>query len=260
MKKSYLIAAALIFLVIDCALLTYKIYSKKEYPHRVHKPKKHYKYSVFLTSDDGPLLGSKYLDQIIRDYEVPFTLFLVGKPMSSNDRLKPSFLRYKSNPYVLLANHSYSHANFHYKRFYNNPSGVERDFLKNEKFLGLNSKIGRLPGRNVYSINNTTKGEPKALKAAKLLTKNDNYKFFGWDYELRHNGNGVILEDNAIVHYNKIKELLKSGKTFRKNQIIILMHDQMFSSIKSQETLGELILLLQDDEEVKIKTLDKYKI
>ncbi len=259
MKKSILIGAALIFLVIDCALLTYKIYNKKEYPHRIHKPKKHYKYSVFLTSDDGPLLGSKNLDQIIRDYEVPFTLFLVGKPLNTGSRLEPNFIRYKSNPYVVIGNHSFTHANFHYIRFYNNPKNVEKDFLKNEKFLKIDSKLARLPGRNVYSIGSIAKGEPKALKSAKLLTKNDNYKFFGWDYELRHNGKGDILED-ALTHYKRIKELLKSGKTFRKGQIIILMHDQMFTSLKSQEALGELILLLQDDEEIKLKTLDKYKI
>jgi len=259
MKKNLLIGAALLFLVIDCALLTYKIYSKKEYPHRVHKEKKHYKYSVFLTSDDGPLVGSKYLDQIIRDYEVPFTIFLVGKPISTDTRLKPNLLRYKSNPYALLGNHSFTHANFHYKKYYSNPEDVEKDFTKNQKYLGLKSKYARLPGRNVYSVGKVVKGEPNALKAAKLLTKDYNFKFFGWDYELHHDGKGKILEESAQEHYNKIKELLKSGKTFRENQIIVLMHDQMFTSIKSQETLGELILLLQDDEEVKIKTLKKYK-
>jgi hypothetical protein len=173
--------------------------------------------------------------------------------------LEPNIIRYKSNPYVVIGNHSFTHANFHYIRFYNNPKNVEKDFLKNEKFLKIDSKLARLPGRNVYSIGSIVKGEPKALKSAKLLTKNDNYKFFGWDYELRHNGKGDILED-ALTHYKRIKELLKSGKTFRKGQIIILMHDQMFTSLKSQEALGELILLLQDDEEIKLKTLDKYKI
>ena len=260
MNRNLLITIAVIFLIIDCSLLTYKIYHEKKYPQRIHKIKPNYKYSVYLTSDDGPLVGSKYLDQIIRDYEVPFTIFLVGKPMSSDIRLEPNFLRYKSNPYVTLGNHSFTHANFHYKRFYQNPKGVEKDFLKNEKYLKLTSKLARLPGRNVYSIDGVESGEPNALKAAILLSDNDDYKFFGWDYELQHDGRGNILEENALTHYNKIKELLKNNKTFRENQIIILMHDQMFTSLKSQETLGELILLLQDDEEIKLKSLDKYKI
>ena len=259
-NKKILIVAALIFLIVDCALLSYKILFKKEYPHRVHKPKIDYKYSVFLTSDDGPLVGSKYLDQIVRDYEVPFTIFLVGKPMSSDKKLMTNLLRYKSNPYALLANHSFTHANFHYKKFYSDPKGVEEDFIKNEKYLKLTSKIGRLPGRNVYSIGDVTKGEPNALKAAKLLSKDRDYKFYGWDYELRHSSDAKITESSAIKHYNRIKELLKSGKTFRKNEIIILMHDQMFTSLESQETLGELILLLQDDEEIKLKTLKEYKL
>ena len=261
MKKNILIIAAIVFLIIDCALLTYKLNQKKEYPHRIHKSKSHYKYSVFLTSDDGPLVGSQYLDQIIRDYEVPFTIFLVGKPLSSDSRLKPNLLRYKSNPYVVLGNHSFTHANFHYKRYYNNPKGVEEDFLKNEKFLTLDSKLARLPGRNVFVIDNVKHGDDKkALNDASLIANKYSYKFFGWDYELRHDKSGNILNEDALFHYNKIKELLKSGKTFRKGEIIVLMHDQMFGSMESQKTLGELILLLQDDDEIKLKSLDKYKI
>jgi len=261
MKRNILITLAIIILIIDCALFTYKIYNKKSLSLKENTSitTKEPKYSVYLTSDDGPLVGSKYLDQIIRDYQVPFTIFLVGRPLSSDSNLEPNFIRYKNNPYVLLANHSFSHANFHYKRFYKNPFNVEQDFIKNENFLHLTSKIGRLPGRNVYSINSVAKGEPNALKAARLLTKNEDYKLFGWDYELSHK-RGRVVEDNATIHYLKIKKLLKDKKTFRENQLIILMHDQMFTSPITQKTLGELILLLQDDKEIELKTLDKYKI
>ena len=259
MSKKLLITLAAIFLAVDISLIVYK-YFQSNRVHPIHKKKLHYKYSVYLTSDDGPLVGSKYLDQIIRDYEVPFTLFLVGKPVSTDKRLEPNLERFKSNKYVILGNHSFTHANFHYKKFYKDSDVVEKDFLKNEKFLALNSKLARLPGRNVFSIDNISQGEPNAKKAAIQISKNDNYKFFGWDYELRHKQNGTIIQTNAQLHYKRIKELLRNSKTFRKNQIIVLMHDQMFTSKISQKTLGELILLLQDDEEVKLKTLDKYKI
>ena len=256
--KKFLIVLAIIFLIIDCALVTYKLTQKKVYPKPIHKVKPHYKYSIYLTSDDGPLKGSKNLSEIIFAYEVPFTLFLVGKPLYSDERLKPNLISYKKNGYALLGNHSFSHANGRYKKFYLNPINVEQDFIKNQNFLGLNSKVARLPGRNVWVVGNKAKGEPNALKAAKILAKDYGYKFFGWDYELRHK-NGKITKD-ARYHYKMIKKLLKEQKTFTKNNIVILMHDQMFTDSKSQTVLGELILMLQDDEEVKLKTINHYPL
>jgi len=38
------------------------------------------------------------------------------------------------------------------------------------------------------------------------------------------------------------------------------MHDQMFKNQKSQEVLGELVLLLQNDDECKLKLIKDYKI
>ena len=258
MKKRYLIIAALIFLIIDCTLITVKLnHQSKIKP--IHKIKPNYKYSVFLTSDDGPLVGSKNLNQLILDYEVPVSLFLVGRNIISDPKLEPNLENYKKNKYVSLNNHSYTHANLHYKKFYKNPDGVVADFLECQEVLHLKTKAARLPGRNVWVLNNEVqKGEPNALKAAQKLYTEHNYKTYGWDYELRHDRKGKILK-TAMQHYKKIKELLKSGKTFTKNQIVILMHDQMFTDKKSEKELGELILLLQDDDECKLKLISEYK-
>jgi len=258
-NKKVLAVVAVIFLMIDCALFTIK-YSTHPKPKPIHKVKPHYKYSVFLTSDDGPLAGSKYLNQLVLDYEFPLTLFLVGKPVSLDSRLEPNLENYLQNRYLLLGNHSFTHANGRYKRFYKNPDKVEADFIKNEDFLNITSHLARLPGRNVWVLNQELqKGEPNALKAAKKLNSEHNYKVFGWDYELRHKKNGKII-GSAQEHYKKIKKLLKEGKTYTKNQIVILMHDQMFTNDISSKELGELILLLQDDDEIKLKLLDKYTI
>ena len=197
---------------------------------------------------------------MVLDYEFPLTLFLVGKPVSTDSRLEPNLENYRKNSYLLLGNHSFTHANFHYKKFYNNPDGVEADFLKNEEYLNITSKLARLPGRNVWVLDSThQKGEPHALEAAIKLHNDFGYKVFGWDYELRHKRNGKII-GNAQEHYKMIKKLLKEGKTYTKNQIVILMHDQMFTNDASSKVLGELILLLQDDDEIKLKLLDKYKL
>jgi len=261
MLKKILIGLAVLFFLVDCILVKIKLDKMEKIKHaiEVEHSKKNYKYSVFLSSDDGPLKGSKNLDRIIKDYEVPVTLFCIGKTLYQNRKnLEPDFRNYKNNPYVIIGNHSFTHANLHYKRFYSNPKGVEKDFLLNEKFLKLTSKLARFPGRNVWALGDEYKGEPQALKAAKILHENDGYKIFGWDYEIKRSG-AVTLQD-AMTNYKNIKRLLREGKTFRPNEIVVLIHDQMFTNTDSQEILGELILLLQNDPEVKLKLLNEYKI
>jgi peptidoglycan/xylan/chitin deacetylase (PgdA/CDA1 family) len=257
-KKKFLLILAVIFLLIDSALIVIKLNQNQSRIKPIHKEKPNYKYSVFLTSDDGPLKATPQLNQIVLDYEFPLTVFLVGRPMSQNSALKRGFFDYKKNPYVLIGNHSFTHANFHYKKYYSNPYGVIEDFQKNENYLGISSKIARFPGRNVWALGGVVKGERDAKPSALLLATDYGYKSFGWDYELRFFRSGEIRK-GALYHYKRIKQLLKQGKTFTPNQIVILMHDQMFISKKSQEVLGELVLLLQNDSECKLKLLDEYK-
>ncbi len=262
MNKKILLLLAALFFVIDCALVTYhlKHKNKKEKKKVLHTlNKEHYKYSIYLTSDDGPLKSSQHLNQLVLDYEFPLTLFLVGKPLSEDKKLEKILSEYKNNPYIILGNHSFSHANFHYKRFYKTPNKVVKDFDKNEKFLGIYSKLARLPGRNVWAIDTILKGEKDALLSAKKLSEQKQYRLFGWDYELRFN-RFKIPTKNALAHYKAIKKLLKQKQTFAKNQIVILMHDQMFRNKESQKMLGELVFLFQNDPECKLKFLKDFKI
>ena len=258
-NKKFLITLAVIFLIIDCTLIAIKFTQTTSKPKPIHKPKPHYKYSVFFTSDDGPLKATPTLNQIVSDYEFPLTVFLVGRPLSQNSKLEGGLVSYKSNPYIYIGNHSFSHANFHYRKFYKDPESVVEDFKKNEDFLNITSKIARFPGRNVWNLNGIIKGEKDAKPSAKLLSSSLGYNTFGWDYELRYYKSGEIKQ-SALSHYKRIKQLLKDNKTYTKNQIVILMHDQMFANQKSQEVLGELVLLLQNDDECKLKLLKDYKV
>jgi hypothetical protein len=56
----------------------------------------------------------------------------------------------KENEFIGVGNHSYSHANNHYKLYYSTPKGVLNDFIRNKDTLALDNKIGRLPGRNMW--------------------------------------------------------------------------------------------------------------
>ena len=260
LNRRVLLILAAVFFVVDCLLVGIKLTQQPTKTIKpIHKQKPHYKYSIYLTSDDGPQRDSIALNQLVLDYEFPLTIFAIGKLYNNSSEIQEIYNYYKDNPYIYIGNHSYSHANGHYIRFYKNPQNVVKDFQKNEELLGISSKIARLPGRNVWVLNGVVEGERDAKASAKLLAKELKYNTFGWDYELRYTRNGTVKGD-AISHYKRIKELLKTQKTFSKNQIVILMHDQMFKNQKSQEVLGELVLLLQNDDECKLKLIKDYKI
>lgn len=216
-----------------------------------------YKYSIYLTSDDGPLRGSEYLNEIILRHKVPITLFLVGQAVRCQPEVSSKVMAYRNNKYVMIANHSFSHANAKYKRFYYNSENVVNDFLKNEYFFDIDSDLGRLPGRNVWAINNKYYGKGNALESAKILEQKFSYKIYGWDYEIRHNKKGKVLA-SASKTYRVIKSLLRNKKTYVQNNIVILMHDQMFRVKKTRKFLEELIVLFKNDKECKFKFMNEY--
>jgi hypothetical protein len=122
----------------------------------------------------------------------------------------------------------------------------------------LNTTFARLPGRNTWILDKDhIKGESNnSIKSAKELFSKLGYKSYGWDYELRYNSHHKIIL-SALKHYKRIKQLLKEGKTYQKNKIVILMHDQLFTNDKNSKTVGELILLFQEDDECKLKLLNQ---
>jgi peptidoglycan/xylan/chitin deacetylase (PgdA/CDA1 family) len=238
------------------------------------------KYSVFITSDDGPLNGSQYINRISLDKKVPITVFIVGKHI--NNRTKPYLKRYIENPYITLGNHSYSHAfDFDYKSYYLKPETVYYDFKRAEYELfsklninnsGKNFKkifrdfkrMGRLPGRNVWILGSELrKGDTlNSLRAGEMLADSRGYRIYGWDYEIKDSKEYKgSAEELANLHFNKIKSLLKERKTYTDNQIVILIHDQMFkySANSNSLVLNKLIDNLKRDKDITLKHLSQYR-
>ncbi|NPA50169.1 MAG: polysaccharide deacetylase family protein [Epsilonproteobacteria bacterium] len=228
-----------ILLVIVCILSTIK--EKRVY--------------LYLTSDDGPLVWSKNLSEVVNRAQVPVTLFLVGSPVNINHHLKKYLNILKKNKNLLLCNHSFSHAYFHYKKYYKDPKGVEKDFLKNQKFLELNCSFGRLPGRNIWFLKKyQNKIGSNEYKCAKRLYKNG-YLIFGWDVEWRYNFRG-FKNMSADELYSKIKEEIKENK---KRDIVILMHDWSFKSKESKKEFLKFVELVKFDPLLEFKSLKEYR-
>ena len=84
--------------------------------------------NVFLTFDDGPLGGTDDVLAVLRRRKVDGTLFMVSNHLNTDwrrRRLKEA----QDSVYAEVANHSKTHANNQYKKYYADPGrvgGVQR--------------------------------------------------------------------------------------------------------------------------------------
>lgn len=215
---------------------------------------------IYLTFDDGPLIGSAHIDSIITAKNVKISTFLIGKHAQMSKKLKRDFQRYMDNPLVACYNHSYTHAGNRFQAFYSNPDSALADFDKCETDLGLTDKIVRMPGRNIWMFDDVRRVDLTSDgQAADLLAVNG-YRIYGWDVEWRING----LTGNSIQSveeiYTRINNRLGNKSTLKPNNIVLLMHDDMFRSKKGQEQLSVLIGLLQRHQDYKFEFIGDYPI
>lgn len=203
---------------------------------------------IYLTIDDAPLKGSEYIDSVILAEKVKTNLFLVGKTIHGSKRFLSNFNQYKKNPYIEIYNHSYSHANNRYADFYKNPEGVLADFEKIQTEFELQYKIARLPGRNLWQLGERKKNyQQSGATSADLLAKNG-YKVFGWDIEWGYDSKSYIPTSTIDELVAEIESAYHaSNKTFTRNHVIVLMHNQMFMEVSEKNDLGLLIRKLKEN-------------
>lgn len=202
---------------------------------------------IYLTFDDGPLIGSAFIDSIAKEKNIKVSVFLIGKHANMSKGRKRDLARYESNPLIACYNHSYTHANNQYSRFYNNPQNAFADFEKNEKDLNLKHKIVRLPGRNIWIYDDVRKIDLKnGSSTADLLHKNG-YTIYGWDVEWRLNsitGTPIQSQESTLSH---IRNYMNNKSSMVPNNVVFLMHDDMFQTQKGQQELSSLIDALKKD-------------
>jgi hypothetical protein len=100
---------------------------------------------LYLTFDDGPLRGTENVLKILQEEGVDATMFCVGRHVLKR---KEIFQREMQMQNLQLVNHTYSHANGHYRRFYSNLYSVMSDVEHAQLIIG-GTKFLRLAGRNV---------------------------------------------------------------------------------------------------------------
>ncbi len=214
--------------------------------------------NIYLTFDDGPLLGSENIDKIVRDEQVDVNVFIVGKHEMSDTQMQSYYRLYQTNPYVEIGNHSFTHANDHYKKFYQNPDAVVTDFMKCQDELQIPNKFARQPGRNQWRLNGITRNDiSSGSKSADMLYR-QGFKVFGWDVEWQHmakTGAPVQTPDQMV---KTIGQLLANNSTVKPGNVVVLIHDEMFQTSREAAELKQLIDELKAKSNYHFEHLSKY--
>lgn len=197
--------------------------------------------TVYLTFDDGPLEGSEDVDYVVRQEEIKINVFLVGSQALSNSRMKGYSQLYKTNPWIEVGNHSYSHAHNGYQTYYADADAVLQDFLKNEKAMHLSTKLARLPGRNMWRLKDRKRNDVKSGSTSADKLFSSGFQVYGWDLEWSHDpkSGAPIQTVDDMLHL--IERHFSEKRTVTENHVVILCHDEMFRNSWEESELKRLI-------------------
>jgi peptidoglycan/xylan/chitin deacetylase (PgdA/CDA1 family) len=214
--------------------------SKKTVQKNIPKNNNSKKY-LYLTFDDGPLMGSEYINKIILAEKIKISVFLVGEHVMMDRTMDNYYKYYEENPYIDEYNHSFSHANNKYDEFYSNTGKAVADFLKNAKLLRFSYKIARLPARNMWRIDGRKRDDIESGSKTADSLQYIGYKVVGWDIEWQHNGVIAAPVQSVDEIYNEICTMAEKNNTFTANNIVVLLHDEMFQKKWEESELKQLI-------------------
>ncbi|HVZ56333.1 MAG TPA: polysaccharide deacetylase family protein [Chitinophagaceae bacterium] len=213
---------------------------------------------VYITFDDGPLIGSEHVNQVAAEQHIPITVFVVGRNARLNKTLNRYYEAYRENVYIEIGNHSYSHARNHYRVFYRHVSKALGDFQRNEQYLDIPGKLVRLPGRNAWRLPgirvDTLGGE--SVVADSLFKRG--YWVFGWDLEWEHDTQTGMPVQSPESLVKQIGRIMDENKTVSKDQLVLLCHDEMLRSDRATRAFVEFITCLKETGRYKLGFLRDY--
>jgi peptidoglycan/xylan/chitin deacetylase (PgdA/CDA1 family) len=207
---------------------------------------------IYLTFDDGPLGGTLKVLTAVKQENIPASFFIVGQHVVDSPGQTKLWKQMKADNSIELCNHSFSHANNKYCKFYKDPGKVVKDIMKNNEQLGLNNAVVRMPGRNAWRIGNINRTDVPESKAAIDAVQKAGFDVLGWDLEWKENTESqplsppLFLESlpDVSILLKRIKDTFKSGSKnlVTPGHLVLLTHDQFF---KTDEDIGQLIYLFR---------------
>lgn len=221
---------------------------------------------IYLTFDDGPLPGTENVLQALFEEAVPATMFMVGVHVETKNGGRSALAEAHSLEKVTIGNHSYSHANNKYRKFYLDSAGVIADMNRANDVLGLSKPVpARLPGRNVFRLKHTF-SDDLSLDVREWgsewvdfeLIAESGFRLYGWDHEWVHYDDGKPVQ-SADRLVGEIDSLFAHNHFVKPGKMILLMHDEMFQDkFNGEENLRAFIRKLKQHG-YKFESLDTYE-
>ncbi|MDE7133508.1 MAG: polysaccharide deacetylase [Lachnospiraceae bacterium] len=189
---------------------------------------------VYLTFDDGPSSNTNRILDILADYDVKATFFVVGK---EEEEYQALYKRIVDEGHT-LAMHSYSHK---YNEIYQSLESYSADLSKLQEFLydttGVWCRYCRFPGGSSNTVSRVDMHELIAY-----LDEQD-MSYFDWNISSGDAMNSSISPEEIIRNC--------TAKLRNYDEAIILMHDASEKN-STVRALPELIETIQSMEDTKI--------
>lgn len=184
-------------------------------------------HKVYLTFDDGPSSNTEEILDILKQYDVKATFFVIGK---DDEESKELYKRIVDEGHT-LGMHSYSHK---YSVLYNSVDSFEQDFSQIQNYLyevtGQECLYYRFPGGSSNHVSNTSMTE-----FIKYLNE-QGITYYDWNVSSGDATSQVYTPEELV---NNVITDVEKYKTS-----IVLMHDAE-TKASTVEALGTMIEALQ---------------
>ncbi len=182
---------------------------------------------AYLTFDDGPSINTEKLLDILDEYDVKATFFVI---YHKNMEKKYKAIVDRGHTIAL---HSYTHT---YSKIYKTEKGYYEDLDKIhdyiEKVTGVDSHIIRFPGGSSNTV--SRKYNKNIMKVLKQSVTEKGYVFHDWNIDST-DASGINRDPDLLV------EKVKAGLKKKKPVVDILMHDTGKSKNTTVEALPRII-------------------
>jgi peptidoglycan-N-acetylglucosamine deacetylase len=215
-------------------------------------------YTIYLTFDDGPSEGSPLVNDLSRSDSVAVNVFLIGNNAFNSATGRRRLQQYADNPLIEMGNHSYTHAQRHYRNYFKKPDLVLADFDRNKDSLHLSNGITRLPGRNFFRIDGFYRNDPENGQEAADELAAAGYRVFGWDLEWRNKKSEGFELHSGREMLQIVTDMLEKKKTFLPGRLVMLLHDQEVTDINFRRAVDDFIRLAQADGRFRFDHLSGY--
>lgn len=186
---------------------------------------------VYLTFDDGPSIYTGEILDILAEYDVKATFFVVGK---EDEHSQESIRRIAEEGHT-LGMHSYSHK---YSELYASLDSFEADFEKQRAYLeeltGEKCRFYRFPGGSSNTVSKVDMGT--------FIDYLDDQDVVYFDWNVSSGDGGRLLLDVDTLVKNSTEDVA------RWNTAVILMHDSADkrTTVDALPQIIEKILAMED--------------